>query len=165
MISDITPAHHAQILKMNLEFVHWLSPMDKTELAYVLARAAYARQINAGVNVISGVLLGYAHDADYPDHENMTWLKVRLEDFFYIDRIIIDASEQGQGLGQRLYADVERFARARGHKWLACEVNTVPDNPGSHSFHRKSGFDPLGEQVFSDVKAVRYYAKPLNLSY
>jgi len=157
MISDITPDHHAQILKMNLEFVHWLSPMDQAELAYVLARAAYARQVNNG----AGVLIGYGHDADYPDHWNMNWLKRTLEDFFYIDRIIIAASAQGQGLGQWLYDDVERFARSRGNKWLACEVNTVPDNPVSHSFHQGAGFEALGEQVFSDVKAVRYYAKAL----
>ena len=161
MIGDITAAHHAQILKMNTEFVHWLSPMDQVELSYVLARANYARQVNEGV----GVLIGYAHDVDYPEHWNLDWLKCRLDDFFYIDRIIIDRAAQGQGLGQRLYADVERFARARGHQWLACEVNTVPDNPGSHSFHQSVGFNPLGEQVFSDIKAVRYYAKALNLSY
>jgi len=161
MIAEITPAHHAHILKMNTEFVHWLSPLDQTELTYVLARAAYARQVNEG----AGILIGYAHDVDYPNHWNLDWLKSRIENFFYIDRIIIDRTVQGQGLGQGLYADVERFARSRRHKWLACEVNTVPDNPGSHNFHRRAGFKPLGEQVFSDVKAVRYYAKALNLSY
>lgn len=161
MIGDITAAHHAQILKMNTEFVHWLSPMDQAELTYVLDRAAYARQINDA----AGILIGYAHDVDYPDHWNIGWLKSRLGNFFYIDRIIIDRAAQGQGLGQRLYADVERFARARGHQWLACEVNTVPDNPGSHGFHQSGGFKPLGEQVFSGLKAVRYYAKALNLSY
>jgi len=161
MIAEITSAHHAQILRINTEFVHWLSPMDQAELTYVLDRAAYARQINEA----AGILIGYAHDVDYPEHWNIGWLKSRLGNFFYIDRIIIDAGAQGQGLGQRLYADVERFARSRGHQWLACEVNTVPDNLGSHSFHKACGFKPLGEQVFSKVKAVRYYAKALNLSY
>jgi len=161
MIAEITSAHHAQILRINTEFVHWLSPMDQAELTYVLDRAAYARQINEA----AGILIGYAHDVDYPEHWNIGWLKSRLGNFFYIDRIIIDRAAQGQGLGQRLYADVERFARSRGHQWLACEVNTVPDNLSSHSFHKACGFKPLGEQVFSKVKAVRYYAKALNLSY
>ncbi len=158
MIAEITPNHHAQILHMNTEFVHWLAPMDQAQLNNVLARAAYARQINDG----AGVLIGYPHDTDYPDHENMNWLRARLQDFFYIDRIIIDRAAHGQGLGQRLYADIEAFARARGHKWLACEVNILPDNPDSHSFHQSFDFKPLGEQVFSDAKAVQYYAKALN---
>jgi len=134
--------------------------MDAAELSYVLARAAYARQIKDG----AGVLIGYAHDADYPDHWNMNWLRARLENFFYIDRIIIDDEAQGQGLGQQLYRDIERFAAARGYKWLACEVNISPNNPRSHRFHKGAGFEAIGEQVFSDVKAVRYYAKALNSS-
>ena len=164
MIADITPAHHAQILRINTEFVHWLAPMDQAELTYVLARAAYARQIDDGAGGFGGVLIGYAHDTDYPDHWNIDWLKMRIEDFFYIDRIIIDGAAQGQGLGQRLYADITQFARARGHKWLACEVNIIPDNPASHNFHQKLGFKPIGEQSFSEIKAVRYYAKALNSS-
>ena len=158
MIAEIGPEHHAKLLSMNAEFVHWLSPLDQDELSYVLERAAYARQADNG----AGVLIGYAHDVDYPGHWNLKWLKGHLENFFYIDRIIIDRAAQGRGLGRRLYADVEKFARARGYEWLACEVNTVPNNPGSHAFHLKEGFHSLGEQAFPDTdKAVRYYAKAL----
>ena len=158
MIGEITPHHHAKLLQMNREFVHWLSPMNRDELLYVLGRATYARQVNGA----EGVLIGYAHDVDYPDHWNMAWLSSRFQNFFYIDRVIIDGAAQGKGLGQALYADVESYARSRGYDWLACEVNTVPDNPGSHGFHLGQGFEPLGEQDFPDKgKAVRYYAKAL----
>lgn len=144
---------------MNAEFVHWLSPLDQAGLAYILTRADYSRQADNA----AGVLMGYAHDVDYPDHWNMTWFRSRLENFFYIDRIIIDGQAQGRGLGRQLYADVIDFARSRGHAWLACEVNTLPDNPVSHAFHVKEGFTALGEQAFPEkAKAVRYYAKALN---
>ena len=96
---------------MNSAFVHWLSPLDEAGLSYVLERADYARQIEEG----RGVLIGYAHDVDYPNHWNLDWLSRRLENFFYIDRIIIDQSAQGKGLGQKLYADVEQYARALGY--------------------------------------------------
>ena len=159
MISDLAPEHYAQLLRINLEFVYWLSPLGPSELAYLLERASYARQIDDG----AGVLIGYAHDVDFPDHDNLEWLRARLDDFFYIDRVIIDAAAQGRGLGRKLYADVENFARVRGHAWLACEVNRRPNNPGSHAFHLRQGFTPLGEQVFPNSgTAVRYYAKPLN---
>jgi len=159
MIAAIRPQHFDKILRLNEEFVHWLSPLDESELSYVLDRAAYARQINEA----AGVLIAYAHDVDYPDHWNLAWLKSRLESFFYIDRIMIERAAQGQGLGQRLYADVAKFARARGYSWLASEVNTRPDNPASHAFHLRDGFISLGEQDFTNKgKAVRYYAKALN---
>jgi len=159
-IAEISASHYAQILRINQDFVHWLSPMDQAELSYVLARAEYARQIGGA----AGVLIGYGHDIDYPGHENLAWLKAHIDKFFYIDRIIIDQTEQGRGFGRRLYADVETFARARGDKWLACEVNSVPNNPRSHSFHQKTGFKVLGEQVFTPEKVVRYYAKALKSS-
>ena len=158
MISDIKKRHHKNLLRMNETFVHWLSALDEAGLSYVLERADYARQIADG----QGVLIGYAHDVDYPNHKNMAWLSGHLKNFFYIDRIIIDAHAQGKGLGQKLYTDVEKHARARGYDWLACEVNTKPDNPGSHRFHKAFGFKPLGEQDFPTFdKAVRYYAKKL----
>ncbi len=157
-ISDMTPAHFKTFLRLNDEFVHWTAPMDQTELKFVLSHADYARQIDGG----AGVLIGYAHDTDYPDHWNLEWLRQRLTNFFYIDRIIIDAAAQGAGLGQQLYSDVADFARAKGHSHLACEVNTLPDNPSSHRFHLRFGFKPIGEQDFPDYnKSVRYYAAAL----
>jgi len=156
MIDDIRPEHFAQILRINEHFVHWLSPMDEDELKYVLSIATYKRQIDNG----QGVLIGYPHDADYPDHKNLIWLNNHAENFFYIDRIIIDAAAQGQGYGRLLYKDIETFARARGYEALVCEVNTKPDNPGSHAFHNLFGFKAIGDEDYPAFnKSVRYYKK------
>lgn len=158
MISDIRPEHYAQTLKINAEFVHWLSPLDEARLQWLLERAVYAKQIDEA----QAILIGYAHDVDYPDHKNITWLKQRIKNFFYIDRIIIDGAAQGQGCGRQLYNDIENYARSAGHDWLACEVNTKPDNPGSHAFHLKLGFEVLGDQDYPQYDAaLRYYAKKL----
>jgi len=158
-IGDITEAHHGRLLRLNADFVHWLSPLDEAGLNYILARADYAKQIDEG----DGVLIGYAHDVDYPGHGNLDWLRGRLNNFFYIDRVIINGAAHGRGLGRTLYDDVTQFARAVGYDWLACEVNTHPDNPGSHAFHLRKGFTAMGEQAFPEKdKAVRYYAKALN---
>ena len=157
-IGELTAAHFETVLRLNEEFVHWTAPMDTKELKFVLSHADYARQIDSG----AGVLIGYSHDTAYPDHKNLIWLQQHLTNFFYIDRIIIDAASQGAGLGRQLYNDVARFARERGHSHLACEVNTVPDNPLSHRFHLRFGFEPIGEQDFPEYsKSVRYYAAAL----
>ena len=157
MIGPITPDHYDQILKINAEFVHWLSPLDRDDLIALLGRAHYTRQIDNG----QGVLIGYAHDVDY-DHKNLRWLRARFDAFFYIDRVIIDGAAQGKGYGQKLYEDFETEARRRGLPRLVCEVNTKPDNPGSHRFHERFGFHAVGEEDYPDYNAaVRYYEKPL----
>lgn len=163
MIGEILPEHYAQILKLNQEFVHWLSPMDEQNLIWVLERCRYARQISDPLlKTMDGVLFGYAHDVDYPDHKNIDWLSEKLDNYFYVDRIIISADAQGKGIARALYEDIETFARDSGYAHLACEVNTKPDNPGSHRFHLKMGFDVLGDKDYPKYDAsLRYYAKAL----
>ena len=86
------------------------------ELQYVLSKASYARQIDDG----QGVLIGYGHDAPYPEHENMKWLSKKFDKFFYIDRVIIDEKAIGRGLGRMLYGDLENYARVAGYPRLTC---------------------------------------------
>jgi len=158
MISAITESHYAKFLELNAEFVHWLAPMDEARLKWVLARADYARQINDGV----GVLIAYPHNIDYPEHKNINWIRDHLDRFYYIDRIIIAADAQGQGFGGKLYDDVESHARSQGFKWIACEVNTQPNNPASHKFHLNRDYEPMGDVDYPAFNAaLRYYKKAL----
>lgn len=159
MIGDITPGHYDQILTINQEFVHWLSPLDRDRLQYILSIASYARQIEDA----RGILIGYPHDANYPDHKNLMWLNRHAENFFYIERVIIDASVQGRGYGRQLYRDVEEFVRSNGYSSLVCDVNTKPDNPGSHGFHLALGFKVMGEEDYPQYDvSLRYYEKKLS---
>lgn len=157
MIGPILKRHHAKILRMNEEFVHWLSPLEEDELTTLLNLAQYKKQIRNA----DGVLIGYAHNVDY-DHKNLKWLRARFDSFFYIDRIILASEAQGKGLGRQLYNDFEAEARRRGLPRLVCEVNTKPNNPGSHKFHEKMGFHSLGVADYPAFDAsLRYYEKPL----
>lgn len=154
--SPIQPAHHAAILRNNERFVHWLSPLDGAGLSDLLGQADYARQFQAG----EAALIAYAGQGPYR-HKHVDWLSARLDNYFYIDRIIIGASAQGQGIGRALYTDVETSARLRGHSHIACEVNTQPDNPGSHSFHLALGYNPFGDIDYPNGVSVRYYVRKL----
>lgn len=155
-ISPIQPSHHAAILRNNAQFVHWLSPLDDMALSALLGHADYAQQLYAG----EAALIAYDGNGPYR-HKNVDWLSARLENYIYIDRVVIGASAQGQGAGRALYADLETTARARGHTHVACEVNTQPDNPGSHAFHRALGFDPIGDVERPNSVSVRYYVRKL----
>ena len=157
MIGPILKSHHAKILQMNEEFVHWLSPLDEDELIDLLGLAHYKKQIHEA----DGALIGYAHDVDY-DHKNLQWLRARFDSFYYIDRIILNSSAQGKGYGKQLYADFEAEARARSLPRLVCEVNTKPNNPRSHAFHEQLGFTALGDVDYPAFDTtLRYYEKRL----
>lgn len=156
--TQIKPAHHATILRNNQEFVHWLSPLDAAGLAVLLGHADYARQIADG----QAAAIGYDGGGTYR-HKHIDYLSARLDRYFYIDRIIIGAAAQGQGLGRALYGDIEDCARARGYTHIACEVNTRPDNPDSHAFHRTLGFAAFGDADYADGLSVRYYVRKLPL--
>lgn len=78
--------------------------------------------------------------------ENYTWFSARSTDFLYVDRIVLAPRLQGQGVGPRLYAEVEDAARADGAREITCEVNVRPPNPGSLAFHARLGFREVGRQ-------------------
>jgi len=109
VIGPILKSHHAKILRMNEEFVHWLSPLDDDGLADLIHLAHYKKQIHNA----DGALIGYAHDVNY-DHKNLQWLRARFKEFFYIDRIILNSAAQGKGFGKQLYTDFEAEAQQRG---------------------------------------------------
>ncbi|WP_427454225.1 GNAT family N-acetyltransferase [Litorimonas sp. WD9-15] len=164
MIVAFSSEYKARFLQLNAEFVHWLSPLDNKGLDYLLSKTSYQKcMIDPETGQLLGALLAYPHDIDYPDHANLIWLRQNLSEFFYIDRIVIAAEAQGQGVGHALYQDLAVHAQSQGYKNLACEVNTRPDNPGSHMFHQRAGFIAIGKRNIPEKsKAVCYYAKAIN---
>lgn len=151
----VDTTHHAAILRNNQQFVHWLSPLNANDLADLLGQADYARQCLKG----EAVLIAYNGNGPYR-HKNVDWLSRRVGSYVYIDRIIIGAAAQGEGLGRLLYDDLIDFATQAGFSNIACEVNTNPDNPGSHAFHQKLGFQALEEETYGGV-SLRYYRRKL----
>jgi len=158
MIGPVLPEHHREILASNEHFVHWLAPLDAQGLKDLLAASPYSRQIGGG----AGVLIAMTSDCAYQS-DNLTWLREKFDRFVYIDRVIISEHAHGKGYGRTLYEDLEGFARATNYPRLVCEVNTKPDNPGSHAFHARMGFVPCGEMdMRGGAKRVRYYEKPIS---
>ena len=154
--APIEASHKAAILRNNEGYVHWLWPMNVDELEHLIRVSDYARQLLEG----EACLFAYNGQGAYR-HKNVDWLSQRLGSYLYIDRIIIGTIAQRQGLGQVFYDDVAKFARNQGFKAVACEVNTNPDNPGSHRFHLAQGFVPRGDKTYDDALSVRYYVRHL----
>jgi hypothetical protein len=93
-----------------------------------------------------GVAMTLAPGIDH-DSMNYLWFDARMDDFLYLDRIMVADSARGHGVGQALYQDIFRIAAERpGTRAVTCEVNLKPFNRGSLRFHAALGFIAVGEQ-------------------
>ena len=143
-IRDIATCDLIAVLRLNIKYEHFLSPLSLNDLEALCAQAQYKRLIGLN-NTVVAFLIAFTPRQTY-DSVNYHWFDAHYDDYCYIDRIAIAEEAQGQGLGAALYDDLGVFAKARGLKQLACEYYCVPLNTGSAKFHAKYGFTEVGQQ-------------------
>ena len=80
------------------------------------------------------------------ESENYRYFETHYASHFYIDRIVIDSTARGRGVGSMLYREVFAQAETSGFEYVTCEVNLDPPNPLSAQFHSKMGFEQVGSQ-------------------
>lgn len=68
--------------------------------------------------------------------------------------IYVDRACRGSGVGQKLYAEIERLGRERGIENLISIITS--DNEGSLRFHRKNGFTEIGVMPAVAFKLGKY---------
>jgi uncharacterized protein len=152
-IRDCVEADYAGMLRLNLESVHFLSPLSLPQLRVLHAKAWYCRVIG-DEGQVQGFLLVLKEGADH-DSVNYRWFAARYSEFLYIDRIVIDACARGRRLGVKLYEDLFDCARAAGCNRVTCEFDVDPPNEASRLFHERFGFQEVGSQpVVSGKKTV-----------
>ena len=144
MIRDATESDFDQILRLNLESEHFLSPLDRARLQQLHRQAAYHRVVCID-GAVAAFLLALREGAVY-DSPNYQWFADRYPSFLYIDRVVVDARHQGRQLGSTLYRDLFDFARTAGVASVTCEFDVVPPNPASSAFHARLGFREVGAQ-------------------
>lgn len=150
MIRDITGTDFAELLRLNLESEHFLSPMDRAQLEHMHGQAAYHRAACMGQEIVA-FLLAFREGADY-DSPNYRWFAGRYSSFLYVDRVVVAARHRGEKLGSALYRDLFRFASEAGVPRVTCEFDVIPLNAVSSSFHARFGFREVGTQWVSNGK-------------
>jgi hypothetical protein len=151
-IRRFAPADAGWVLALNAAHVAQTGPLDQAELDALLAIACRATVADREAGFLIGLDAAAAHDG-----VNFRWFAARMDDFVYVDRIVVAAAARGRGLAAALYADLAATALARGRRALVAEVNIVPPNPGSLAFHARAGFLAVGEAHLPDRgKTVRY---------
>ncbi|XOV77607.1 MAG: GNAT family N-acetyltransferase [Aestuariibacter sp.] len=158
-LSYIEDRHLPELLRLNNLAVPAVNELQLDELEKLVNESAYA-QVVADEYAVAGFILAFKQDADYQGF-NYSWFKARFSDFLYIDRIVVNPSYRGQGVGRKIYSETEDFCRKQGLKMMTCEVNLEPDNPVSHQFHKDMGFDEIEAVLHPEGKRVMMYQKEI----
>ena len=154
-----TRQHFSEILALNAEFVHFLSPLSSERLEHLHAHAAYHKVILDGQRV-AAFLLAFEPRAPY-DSVNYQWFDTRYKGFLYVDRIVVSSADRGCGLASLLYRDLFETALMQGLSRVVCEFDLDPPNPVSEAFHRRFGFEQVGTQrVAGGSKVVSLQSAP-----
>ena len=144
IIRGATETDFKSILGLNDVEVQQTSQMDLQRLRTLDQLSAYHK-----VAVLDGRVAAFilAIRAGMPyANDNFAWFASRLDDFLYVDRIVVGADFSGLKIGSRLYQDMFAHAKAQGVANITCEYNIDPPNLASRAFHDKFGFRELGTQ-------------------
>ena len=148
MALQLIPATSAmlpQIYALNQGEVPKVGTLTELELAWYFEHAPFF-WVAQWEEAFAGFMVALTPQSDYAS-PNFRWFCERGADFIYIDRLAVAAAHRRQGLGRGLYEAVQGYARELGARALTCEVNLKPLNQESLDFHRRLGFEQVGEQV------------------
>ncbi|WP_085340117.1 GNAT family N-acetyltransferase [Aquidulcibacter paucihalophilus] len=133
-------------------------PLDEDRLTR-LVEASYLSQV---AEPDLGFLITFIPTSSY-DSPNFVWFVERMDNFVYVDRIIVAAQARGQGIARLFYEGLFARAEADGYEQVVCEVNSDPPNPISDQFHAALGFTPVGQATLSNGKSVTYLSRALKV--
>ncbi|QTE30698.1 GNAT family N-acetyltransferase [Pengzhenrongella sicca] len=142
----IVPADLAVLSALNEAAVPAVNSLGLEGLTAHVPRCDLAIAIDDAAGRPVAFLLALEPGADY-DSENYRWFSAHRPGSLYVDRIVVAPQAHGRGLGRALYAAVAARAGTLGLAAVTCEVNLEPPNPESLAFHRRLGFEQLGEQT------------------
>ena len=154
------PTDFDAILRINASEVARTSAMDAAALERFAAMAAVLDVVEVEGEVVA-FLLALRESAPYAN-DNYAWFSARYPRFLYVDRIVVDASQAGRGIGAALYRGLFDRARADAVPVVVCEYNLEPPNPASAAFHARFGFLEVGQRVYADgIRRVSMQSAPV----
>ncbi len=143
LVRPLEPADLDAALALNNANVPSVNELDATEIARLtsISLVSLAAEVDGE---FAGFCIVFGPGADYASR-NYAWFSARSDDFAYLDRIAVDPTLRRAGVGRAFYSTlVERLAGTT--PVLLCEVNLVPRNDVSLTFHAAIGFTEVGRQ-------------------
>ena len=154
------------VLALNERWVPHVGSITRDQLVALLGEADLALAAVGASGSLDGFLILIAPGAAYSS-PNYRFFQQRFDadeapgPFRYVDRIAVDPSAQGSGIGRALYEAAFERAATVGAAEVTCEVNVEPPNPDSQAFHSRMGFVEVGRQwTYGDTVQVQLLARP-----
>jgi predicted GNAT superfamily acetyltransferase len=146
-LRPLTDTDEEGVLALNETNVVNLAPLDAERLRLLRSWADRADAIEVG-GEFAGFVITFRPGTAY-DSENYRWFHDQYGgDFYYLDRIVVDKRLRRHGIGTAVYDALETLARP--HRRMCLEVNLLPPNPASLSFHNGRGYVEVGTLGNSD---------------
>ena len=143
-IIDAKQEHYEEILKLNEELVHFLSPMDMEKFKK-MSEETILNKVVIEEGEVAAFLMAFSQGKQY-DSVNYKWFDKKYEKFLYVDRIVISPKQHRKGIGKELYNYVFDYAKENNFTVITCEIDIKPINEVSLAFHESMGFKEVGRQ-------------------
>lgn len=98
-------------------------------------------------DAFAGFVFALPHGIDDFTADNYRWFEEHLDDYLYVERIVVADGNQGRGIGRAFY---QHLLDTTTRRHLVSEVNTNPRNDASLAFHDRFGFEAIGEMTYGD---------------
>jgi len=150
------------ILKINATSAPHVAILEAEDLHRMVALASFALVATDGVRVV-GYALAFLSSDIYEGDEFQSFRSRFVEPFLYIDQIAVCPTARRANIASQMYAWLQQRSHELGIFTLCCGVNLRPANPVSMWFHRKLGFESVGDLETRDgllVALLRNQALP-----
>ena len=151
-VRDIEPHDLDTIVEINNGALEGVGPLDRDKLATLVTQADDALVLDDDDDGdVAGFVITLPSGAGY-DSSRYDWFEARLDDYVYLDRIVVAPTHRRQGVASRLYDVIE------GEKPVALEV--YDHNDASLTFHEGRGFEAVGELEHAGTTNIMFVREP-----
>jgi predicted GNAT superfamily acetyltransferase len=134
----IRPIEHHDldtVVDLNQAALEGVGPLDYESLAVLVKQSDQALVLDDGGQV-GGFVITLPTGATY-DSSRYEWFEDRLDEYVYLDRIVVAETHRRRGVASRLYDAVESD--------LPVALEVYDSNEPSLEFHRRRGYQKVGE--------------------
>ena len=135
MIREMTHSDFDSIVHLNQNALEGVGPLDNESLSLLVKMSDQALVVEDDGD-IAGFVITLPPGAEY-DSSRYRWFEDKLvDDYVYLDRIVVSDAHRRKGVASKLYEEIE------GDAPVALEVYET--NDVSLAFHESRGFEEVG---------------------
>ena len=126
------------IIELNQNALEGVGPLDNESLSLLVKMSDQALVVDEGDGDIAGFVITVPPGAEY-DSSRYRWFEDKLvDDYVYLDRIVVSEDHRREGVASRLYEQIEA-------EQLPIALEVYDTNDVSLAFHESRGFESVGE--------------------